>query len=99
VSSIESNDNLVHWLRLVRTHGIGPKAIATLLAAFETVDKLFQANGSQLRSTGLSDKQIAALQQESTLQEVEIDLDWQSQADDRTIISLDSPRTHRNWQS
>jgi DNA processing protein len=92
VSSIESNDNLVHWLRLVRTHGIGPKAIATLLAAFETVDKLFQANGSQLRSTGLSDKQIAALQQESTLQEVEIDLDWQSQADDRTIISLDSPR-------
>jgi len=91
VSATDSNDNLVHWLRLVRTHGIGPKAIAALLAAFESVDKLFAANGSQLRATGISDKQITALQQESALNEVEIDLQWQAQADDRTIISIDSP--------
>lgn len=92
VSTPDSNDNLVHWLRLIRTNGIGPKTIPKLLAVFQTIDKLFEANGSQLRAAGASDKQINALQQPDALEDTRLDLDWLEQADDRAIVTLDSPR-------
>lgn len=91
MSNTTADDDLIHWLRLVRTHSVGPKTISTLLAAFGSAAKLFAATGSQLRDAGVSHKQIEALQSRAALDQTGIDLEWLAQADDRTILTLDSP--------
>jgi len=87
-----SSASLAAWLRLERTHGIGPRAAAALLAAFGSPDAIFEADFPAL-SRHVSPAQARALLQPvspDTARLVEATGRWLDQPG-RRLLALGQP--------
>ncbi len=56
-----SNENIIYWLAAIRLSGIGPTKFRRCLNAFPDIKILFSATLSELKQTGLSDKESKAI--------------------------------------
>lgn len=84
-----TNDYLPYWLAALHLPDTGPKSVAKWLMRVSSIKALFDAPVAQLHELGLSDKQIAAINQPDW-KAVDMHLKW-AEGDDHTIVTLDDP--------
>lgn len=85
-----NTDQLLPWLTLVHTKGLGPAILRKLLDGLGSIDAILGASDSKLKQAGVPDKVITSMRRvdESAIQ---TDLAWSDGAEDRSIITRDSP--------
>ena len=87
-----SPDQLAAWMRLERTHGVGPRTAPALLSAFGSPEAIFAAGHDEL-AAHLSPAQARAIRQPAsadTLRLVEATLRWLQQPG-RAVLALGQP--------
>jgi len=92
VSVSMSPAQLAAWMRLERTHGVGPRTAPALLAAFGSPDAIFAAD-HDLLAAHLSPAQARAILQPAsadTLRLVDATLRWRDQPG-HTVLALGQP--------
>lgn len=92
VSVSMSPAQLAAWMRLERTHGVGPRTAPALLAAFGSPDAIFAADHALL-AAHLSPAQARAILQPAsadTLRLVDATLRWRDQPG-HTVLALGQP--------
>jgi DNA processing protein len=92
VSVSLSPAQLAAWMRLERTHGVGPRTAPALLAAFGSPDAIFAADHALL-AAHLSPAQARAILQPAsadTLRLVDATLRWRDQPG-HTVLALGQP--------
>lgn len=92
VSVSMSPAQLAAWMRLERTHGVGPRTAPALLAAFGSPDAIFAADHALL-AAHLSPAQARAIRQPAsadTLRLVDATLRWLEQPG-HTVLALGQP--------
>jgi DNA processing protein len=92
VSVSMSPAQLAAWMRLERTHGVGPRTAPALLAAFGSPDAIFAA-GHDALAAHLSPAQARAILQPAsadTLRLVDATLRWRDQPG-HTVLALGQP--------
>ena len=82
---------LLGWLILLRTPGIGPIRFNALLNHFGTIQRILAAHPTELAACRLPQKSIAALRQYDT-DAANRDLEWLRQHDHHHIIPISSDR-------
>jgi len=85
-----SDDSLKEWLSLTHTKGLGPAMLRNLQEALGSVDNILGASNGTLRQSGLSDKVIDAMRNVNT-DNIDADIQWRDEANDRYIITRESP--------
>jgi DNA processing protein len=83
---------LAAWMRLERTHGVGPRTAPALLAAFGSPEAIFAAD-HDLLAAHLSPAQVRAIRQPAsadTLRLVDATLRWRDQPG-HTVLALGQP--------
>lgn len=81
-------EQLLPWLTLVHTKGLGPSLLRKLLEGLGSVDEILSASDSKLRQAGVSDKVISSLRNNDQAS-IQTDLDWMAEDQDRSIITRD----------
>ena len=92
VSVSLSPAQLAAWMRLERTHGVGPRTASALLAAFGSPDAIFAADHALL-AAHLNPAQVRAIRQPAsadTLRLVDATLRWRDQPG-HTVLALGQP--------
>ena len=92
VSVSMSPAQLAAWMRLERTHGVGPRTAPALLAVFGSPDAIFAADHALL-AAHLSPAQVRAIRQPAsadTLRLVDATLRWMEQPG-HTVLALGQP--------
>ena len=84
-----TDDNLTHWLTLVHSKGLGPSLLRKLMEGLGSVDAILGSSDSKLRQAGLPEKVITAMRSVDDA-DIQTDLDWLNDADDRSIITRES---------
>jgi DNA processing protein len=85
--TIAINPHIKYWLAIVRTPGVGGHTLLNLLTHFEP-DQIFTASHSSLRSLGLNERVIQAIQNlDWSL--VEQDMTWLNQPQNSAITLAD----------
>lgn len=81
-------EQLLPWLTLVHTKGLGPSLLRKLLEGLGSVDEILSASDSKLRQAGVSDKVISSLRNIDQAS-IQTDFDWMAEDQDRSIIIRD----------
>ncbi len=84
-----ADDDLLPWLTLVHTKGLGPGTLRRLLEGLGSIDAILGASDSKLRQAGLSAKVITSMRNIDQ-EQMDTDLTWAGEAEDRAIITRDS---------
>jgi len=73
----------------VHSKGLGPSLLRKLMEGLGSVDAILGSSDSKLRQAGLSEKVITAMRSVDDA-DIQTDLDWLNDADDRSIITRES---------